>query len=310
MNTHGESSRPGKGSRSESVLQVVRSEFDRLGEQPVCLPAAAMAGLPEPPGSWRGLREFLLDPALPMVAVDAVWVALVNESRTCGGDMTIVCAGTALPMLINVAARLSRPWRGDHRDIDAAVLAGFLGELARIDLGRRHVLHRLRWAAYRGGLSWIEKERDAPTPHEDIGESTPARPALSSTPGHPELVMAEAVAEGVITVFAAELIAATRLQRCSLTGVAAARADSYARLHQIRYRAERKLVAWLRARAAESSDSDISADGPHALRVVSDPSGARSVGTVSNLIRNRGVPECGRASDAPAPPTFQERRCA
>jgi hypothetical protein len=127
-------------------------------------------------------------------------------------------------------------------DIHAAVLTGFLAELAHLDLRKPRIMLRLRWAAYRAGHTAVRDALTAPLPAGTaLGSAAPAPPS-----GHPDFVLARAVADGVLTATEAELIGATRLEGLPLATAAAARGVSYPTLHQTRRRAEHRLADYLR----------------------------------------------------------------
>ena len=154
----------------------------------------------------------------------AVWAHLVLRSRTDGATWTLGCVGVALPALTTIAATLTARLAGDPSDIHAAVLTGFVTELARVDLRKPRVMLRLRWAAYRAGHAALREALDAPVPAGNRCRSTEPAPAW----GHPDFVLARAVAEKVITADEAELIGSTRLEAHPLATAAAQRGLSYA----------------------------------------------------------------------------------
>ena len=140
----------------------------------------------------------------PQAVRDAVWTHLVLLSRTEGATWTVGCVGVALPALTTIAATLSARFAGDPSDIHAAVLTGFLAEVARIDTRKPRVMLRLRWAAYRAGHVAVRGSPGHPAPSgHGFHSAEPAPPW-----GHPDLVLARAVADGAITGGEAELIGA------------------------------------------------------------------------------------------------------
>ncbi|QBS41335.1 hypothetical protein DMB37_15590 [Nocardia sp. CS682] len=312
-------------------MDLVRSSFDRLAGAPITLSAEGSSALGSVELRVDRLRDLLMDPGLPITTVDAVWVCLVRRSRAESGDATMVCAGMALPVLAAMSARLSPRWTGDRADIEAAVLCGFLTELASIDLDRPWVLHRLRWAAYRAGYACMRERRAAPTPTPWAGaptrDDTGAREhrLMLPRPGHPELVLADAVAAGVITSAQARLIASTRLERRSLTAVAAERGASYKALQQVRRRAEHKLAAYLTERMRNPDSGGIgevshgAVTSPNPTRAHTNRSRRRrrepsrdeasTARPVLKTIPPTGVQGCGD-TPAPAHPSSEVRRCA
>ena len=254
MNT----SRPGLGFAGHPMpLDAVAAAFAWLqqGPDPIAINGHAFPGMPDRAVPLAEVRERLLAPTSPPSMRDAVWAHLVARSRAEGAEWTVGCAGMALPALIRIAATLTARFAGDPRDVHAAVLTGFLTELAAVDVVRPRIMLRLRWAAYRAGLACVREALDAPIPTPDTFTSTP--PPTPS--GHPDLVLARAVADGVLTAGEAELIGATRLEEVSLAEAAARRRAGYEATKKARQRAEHRLIAYLRS---EALDTDATLDHP------------------------------------------------
>lgn len=232
------------------VLDTARSTFRLLvcEPDPLAVDGRLFDGLPPRPIPLDELRSRLLRRRCPNRLRDAVWTHLVLRSRTDGAAWTMGCVGVALPALIATASKLASPFAGDVADIDSAVLAGFVAELATINIGKPRIALRLRWAAYRAGYAVVRAELDAPMPTGGSFTSTAPPPPY----GHPDLVLARAVAEGVITSSEAELIGATRLERRSAATYAAATGRSEEAVWKARKRAEDRLVAYLRDEAADN----------------------------------------------------------
>lgn len=242
------------GERDPLPLDSVRTAFEWLvtGPDPVSIEGSRFPGLPRRQVAVDELRDLLLNADLPMSVVDPVWVHLVTRSREAGGTWTVVCVGVALPALFSIAAELSARFADDHRDIHAAVLTGFLSELATIDLAKPWVLWRLRAAALRAGHVFIRDALDRPMPSdEDFHSSEPTPPW-----GHPDFVLARAVADRVITNDEAELVGSTRLEDYPLTAAAADRSVNITTLHKARASAEARLVAWLSEQAPHDDPAD------------------------------------------------------
>ncbi|MFI6309760.1 replication-relaxation family protein [Nocardia fusca] len=223
--------------------------------------------------TWGQLRQVLSDPGVPIATVDAVWARLISRSQVDGADAALICAGMAAPMLAGMASVFGPRRREDRADVEADLLAAFFAELSRIDLERPFLWFRLRWALFRGGRSWVRQEAAAPVPGADLGTDTGGHepvPAMWTPEGHPEQVLAEAVAENVITAEVAELIAATRLEAQSMTALASRTAGlSHWALRKARQRGERDLVGWLAARAAATDPARTSTVERRALHQLS-----------------------------------------
>jgi hypothetical protein len=314
-------------------LDSARTAFEWLatGPSPVSVEGWRFPGLPRRRVPLDELRDLLLDTHLPMSTVDPIWVHLVTRSRDEGGTWTVACVGVALPALFAIAAELSAPYADDHRDIHAAILTGFLSELASIDLAKPWVMWRLRCAGLRAGHLFIRDALDRPTPtDEDFHSSEPTPPW-----GHPDFVLAHAVADGAITGDEAELIGSTRLEDYTLTAAAADRGVKVTALHWVRSHAEARLLAWLTDQAphddpADRRERDVEIRAVNATaittaahKVLSTPrrptrksrSATGVSGKPSVTVRSRawkrapesGVEDHGRSSAAPAHTTSPDR---
>jgi hypothetical protein len=144
--------------------------------------------------------------------------------------------------------------------------------------------------------------------------------------GHPDFVLARAVAEGAITSTEAELIGCTRLEGVALADAATARGLSYQAAKKARLRAEHRLVAYLLNNTSDTTDTPHASphEGDVASQVVDAvtiTAAARSITTTSlsrtvTDLRTRaarkvgdrvspqgpfsGVQGCGRKSATPA----------
>ncbi|MBF6366897.1 hypothetical protein IU469_14350 [Nocardia puris] len=249
----------GSGGITGSPLAVVRAGFDRIATE--TLPAhprpmpTAQPGPVTPVQTWGQLRERLWDPATPMAEVDAIWVWLLRRVRAEEPDAMLVCAGLAAPMLSRTASECVTSNHAARHDIESEILTAFLAHLPRVGLDEPGVWHRLRWGAYRAARASATGQRTGVTFVGDLdGDLAPLGEqgrVMVSGPGHPETVLAHAVAAGVISADAAELIAASRWEGRSLTALAAECGVSLWKLRKQRPRAERALLAWLNNRARD-----------------------------------------------------------
>jgi hypothetical protein len=96
----------------------------------------------------------------------------------------------------------------------------------------------MRWAAYRAGHAALTEALRTPVPA--CGSLPPAPPW-----GHPDLVLARAVADGAISQLDADLIGATRLEDVTVADWAAAHHMSTWTVYKLRKRAEQLLVGYL-----------------------------------------------------------------
>ncbi|MGX7829021.1 hypothetical protein ACTG9Q_28435 [Actinokineospora sp. 24-640] len=245
--------------RDSMPLDAARSAFEWLvaGPHPVSVDGRLFPGLPARRVPLNELRARLLRRRCPQTLRDAAWAHLVLLARTEGSTWTVGAVGVALPALTSIAATLSARFAGDPSDIHAAVLAGFVAELGEIDLRRPRVMLRLRWAAYRAGHACVREALDAPVPSGHGFRSTPPPPPW----GHPDFVLARAVAEHAITAAEAELIGSTRLEGVAMADAATECNLSYQAAKKARQRAEHRLVAYLLNDLADTTDTPHA--GPH-----------------------------------------------
>lgn len=280
--------------RALMPLDAARTAFQWLvtGPDPVWIEGRLFPGLPHRRLPLNEVRNRLLHRRCGQVTRDAVWAHLVLRSRTEGATWTVGCVGVALPALTRITATLSARFVGDPSDIHAAVLTGFLTELERIDLRKPRVMLRLRWAAYRAGHAALREALDAPVPSGSRCRSTePARGW-----GHPDFVLARAVAEKVITASEAELIGSTRLEDHPLADAARQRGVSYQAAAQARRRAEHRLATYLSDDAARegSACGDDQGLEAHAVNLAIITTAAREPATLHQ--QSPSVPKPGRGS--------------
>ncbi|MEV6256926.1 hypothetical protein AB0L97_27115 [Nocardia sp. NPDC051911] len=265
--------------KPRSALAVVRSGFEKIAAEalptdprPVPTPAPVPAGAVR---TWGQLRERLWDSATPMAEVDAIWVWLIDRVRAEGEGAMLACAGLAAPMLSRTAGEYATLGHSARHDIESEVLTAFLGHLPRVGLDEPGVWHRLRWGAYRAMLKAAYQQQTGATVVGDLdrdlaplGERVQA---IVAGPGHPETVLAHAVAAGVISHEAAELIAASRWEGRSLTALAAERGVSLWKLRKARPRAERALLAWLSDRRRDVDPQRTSTVEAEAVTALAPP---------------------------------------
>lgn len=224
-------------------LDIARTSFALLvtGPEPLSLDGRNFDRLPGQRLPLSRVRDQLLAASCPQATRDAVWAELVTRSRREGGAWTVGAVGVALPALTSVAARLTGRFAGDPADIHAEVLAGFLAALAEVDIERPRIMLRLRWAAYRAGHAALIEALDGPPP------TTPTVGSLPPVPpwGHPDLVLARAVADGVISRLEADVIGSTRLEDVAVADWATAHGCSTWAVYKVRKRAEQHLLTYL-----------------------------------------------------------------
>ncbi|MFE9748233.1 hypothetical protein ACFYOT_25285 [Saccharothrix saharensis] len=241
------------GDAGWNCLDVAQQAFGWLvaGPEPVSVDGRKFVGLPDRRLPLDEVRDLLLARHCSQATKDAVWTHLVMRSRAEGSTWTVAAVGVALPALTSVAAKLSACFALGDGDIHAEVLQGFLTALPTVDLSRPRIMLRLRWAAYRSGYRARSEALDGPTPVAPGFQSAVPRPPW----GHPDLVLARAVAAEVLTATEADLIGATRLEQESVTDWAARRQVGRWAVYKARKRAELRLLAYLREEAVDVDQS-------------------------------------------------------
>ena len=194
-------------------------------------------GLPDEILPLDRLRTLLLSPRASVDVRDAVWRELVVRARRDGPAWVVAAVGVAMPGLRHVAGLLAAGWRGDTADLDAELLVGFVARIKTIDLEPSRICGRLIDAGLRAARKARDADSDAQLIHVDAtGPIAPIHPW-----DHPDLVLARAVAAGVIDADEANLIAATRLDRATLAQAAARLGITSSLASSWRSKAERRL---------------------------------------------------------------------
>jgi hypothetical protein len=153
--------------------------------------------------------------------------------------------------------------------------------LQRIDLTGPNIRPRLCGAAQRAGERAIRDYVSGAGRHLHLHESAPPpRPW-----GHPDLVLSDAVANGVLSELDAELIGLTRLERMPLRQAAERLGLSEAAARKRRQRCEPELIAALRSGEIASALSP----------TITSPAPRRVEDT--NPARSQGLPDAEAATD-------------
>ncbi|WP_329237624.1 hypothetical protein OG417_34370 [Actinoallomurus sp. NBC_01490] len=242
-------------------------------------------GLPRRVIRLDELRSILCHLATGRACRDAAWRHLVHAARTQGPSWVVGAAGVAMPALRKMATELSEGYRGDATDIHSAVLTGFLEGLVRIDLDRAGVVTRLRWMAYRAGIKARYTRDGIPAMPLPPLESQPPPPPW----GHPDLILFDAVAKGVLSPVQAELIGRSRLENLTLKQAAAELGVGYEAARKARQRGEARLTA-----AMASGDVEQRLSPPAAI------SGLQQAGEQNPEpgVRGRSIPPDGTSEQS------------
>ncbi len=195
---------------AESPLDTAETSFRLLTTNPGSLSLNCAAITPELPRGSVGLHELrtlLTSRHLSDDARDAVWRELVARVRQGKSAWTVAAVGMAIPALRTIALSLTRNLpAGDPIDVDIAILAGFLRGIHRVDVDLPGIRPRLCEAARFAGERTV-RYLVAKAERQQPGEPPPPRPWF-----HPDLVLIDAVTDGVLNELDAELIALSRLE--------------------------------------------------------------------------------------------------
>ncbi|MGP3916342.1 hypothetical protein [Nonomuraea sp. 10N515B] len=264
---------------NSSPLAVAEHVFRLVASDPAGLTVdgRALCGeLPRRPILLTELRDLLTSRAITNSTRDTVWRRLVLHARNDGPQWFVGAVGVAVPALRGIAGRLCRGFvAGDPVDIDTEVLTAFIEAVRTIDVDRPNVLPRMCDTAYRAGERARQNaEANVARKISDNASKAPAVPW-----GHLDLVLADAVAKGVVSELDAELIGLTRLEKLTLAEAAAGLGLTVEAAKKRRQRSEPILVEAVRAGEVEAALSlTITSAAPRRVeetsarsRITSDP---------------------------------------
>ena len=231
-------SAPGPFDAAEAAFRLLCT-----GPDPLALHGASIAaGLPGRPVPLDELRILLLHPSTGPRARNLVWAELVRRARAGDPAWMVGLVGVALPGLRRAASSLAAAYRGDLADLQAEVLTGFLAAVHALDLDDLEAVplaSRLCWAAWRAGqqhacadAGWARRRRDLSAWRD--GPDLPW--------GHPDLVLAAAVRNKILTAEQAQLIGRNRLEGVPLSQIAAETGISHSALCNRRKKAEKAIT--------------------------------------------------------------------
>jgi hypothetical protein len=213
----------------------------------------------------------LLHPSTSYRTRDAALSVLVSAARAEGGASTVGLAGVLLFGLRRSVSALCAvcPERSD--DIEAEALAGLMAAIAATEPCRPRLAARLCWLARNQAKRLFDAElaeRPQPDQHPDAAE-----PRLPWA--HPDLVLVQATAEGVIHGDDAALIGDTRLGLLRLDEAALRLGISGPATRKRRQRAEKALATWLGSEDYQRAFVTNRARGPY-LAGAGRPRGGRN----------------------------------
>lgn len=252
--------------RGDAPLDVAEVTFRLLtaGPEPLSIDGAQIGlGLPARRIPLHELASVLMHPSCSFAASDTVWRLLIDRARTGGPAWVVGAVGVALPGLRAAARRLSRTYAGD---VQAEVLAGFLAALGQVKPSGPRVVQRLCSTALVTARAALRASEPA---RADVNAAAPGSAPPPALSGHPDFVLARAVAAGVITAAEADLIGATRLEDVPVAEYARRHGKTAKAVYKARDRAEERLVTAIRAGQLSDTDADVITEAT--TRVAVDP---------------------------------------
>jgi hypothetical protein len=194
-------------------------------------------GLPRRRIRLDELASVLAHPACGQEAKRRVWQLLVERARTGDPAWVVGAVGVALPGLRRAAGRLAKG--AGRADVEADLLEGFLAAIGEVDTARSGICAKLVNAAHSHARAALRAEEAAASgePNFAPGSALPPPPY-----GHPDLVLARAVQQKIITAGEADLIGATRLEDVPMATYAEAAGVTAWAVYKRRRKAEQRLV--------------------------------------------------------------------
>jgi hypothetical protein len=235
----------------EQPFDVAATAFRLLttGPGPLSVDGAALGGgLPARRIPLSELASILMHPSCGYTTSDRVWRLLISRARTEGPAWVVGAAGVALPGLRQAAYRL-RHYSGD---VQAELLTAFVAASRTVKPGGAKVAQRLLSATFTAARAALHADEPTRT-------NAPVQVPVTAT-GHPDMVLARAVAAGVITAAEAELVGGTRLEGVSVAGYAQRLGKAPKAVYKARDRAEERLVAAIRSGVLSDEDAAVIAE--------------------------------------------------
>jgi hypothetical protein len=230
-----------------AIFTTISREFELFASRKVgivVVPASEQREI-----SFTELKGLLLSRTTSAEVRDLIWRQIAQAAQSQAGEWSTVALGLALPGLSNLAKQFAGDYvETNYEDVCAEVVTAFLEALQVVDTDRPAILTRMYWATYRA----VRRSAYAEVFAAKASAAAAGSVRVASEDGHPDLVLAGLVAEGVITDAEAGLISAVRLDRRSLGDVAdVLGVSTNAVLLRLR-KAEMRVAAYLTGTAAGS----------------------------------------------------------
>lgn len=211
---------PDEAGTDRSPLDIAEHAFQMLARAPSSLTVDGRKlghDLPRRRLSLIEVQQLLTAPDRSNATHAAVWRMLVTRARQDGPQWLVGAVGVAVPALRGISGGICRCHVADYpHNIDTEVLVAFIEAVRTVDIELPSLFPRMLAAAQRAGKRARENAVAAAAWRFALQES-----ALPASPHrHPDLVLLDAVAKGVISELDAELIGMTRLDKRTLDDAA------------------------------------------------------------------------------------------
>lgn len=195
--------------RQRSHLDLTEDQFLALSR---CLAPVTIDGgrvscdLPARHFRLEELRIIMLKRRTRDQLKNAVWSHLVRMSHAQPDPWMIAAAGMMLPGLKKIADRMHGYYPYDACDLDSEILLAFLHELGRLDPDKPALHKRLYLAAFRRGDQLCRREARRARRIVQLPDGLADHRA-----GNPDIALARAVLDGVVTTRQAALVSRVHL---------------------------------------------------------------------------------------------------
>ena len=235
-------------SSHDTPFDTLRAAFNALTAEPcpMSIPAEELGGFIAPARELAlpEVKRLLMAAGTRPAVKRALWNAVVRRAQAGDPSWTLAAAGLVYPALAGNVLRMCRRSEGDVHEIQAEVLVEFLTALRELDLEDPRVTDvagHLVWRAFYGTRQFRRAEAAAAKRRPEIAESGAVMPLFPE--GHPDLVLARAVAAGVIDRDEADWISRTCLDDESASVVAREYGMGLSTFYRRRVAAGHKLAA-------------------------------------------------------------------
>ncbi|WP_026931875.1 hypothetical protein [Glycomyces tenuis] len=201
------------------------------------------------------LTDILTDERTPLVVKDGVWASLVRLAQATNDEWGVIAAGIAIRGLKRAVtrARYHAPNIDIRDDLESAAISAFLESIETVDTTRPQICARLCQAAYINARRWaIELKQYQQAMCSAVYESHPPPDQYQ----HVDLILTDAISQGIITKLQASLILETRFDRHTVKRSADGHKLAVPKARKERRIGELQLYQWLTGQGYTRNDRD------------------------------------------------------